>query len=76
MKKLAIIIAALLLVLTIGGTLVSCDKTDQNTDEDDYIVTTFYFPNWAAQDENKPFNPVTDSEWGGIMRSIPRFEGH
>lgn len=78
MKKLTAVVLTFLMLIVIGGSFMACGNRDKTVvnDGDDYIVATYYFPNWGSQNKDKVFNPSTDSEWGSIMNALPKFEGH
>lgn len=73
--KLVALLCVICMALAVGS---GCSQTPEGGENmQDYYITSYYFPNWAKQDDrDRTFIADKESEWGGTKSSIPRFEGH
>lgn len=73
--KLVALLCVICMALAVGS---GCSQTPEGGENmQDYYITSYYFPNWAKQDDrDRTFIVDKESEWGGTKSSISRFEGH
>lgn len=86
MKRTITIIAAAIIIFPM---LISCSSTPKNTssspknsnsneatDHDDYVVASYYFPNYHVDARNEKVHGDGWTEWELVKAAGPRFEGH